>query len=239
VDRGCLPALPDEDDPDYDYRLATRNNAEDTAVFVLWSLSGRRFGQCPAVARPCPRPFPTWPTWASAPGIFIPVYWGGQWQNYTCSCAGGCEITGPRAVHLPGPVAEITTVTIADEVLDPSEYVLEQDVLYRLNADWPKQNLGLPLPEEGTWSVEYLKGQAVPPYVAKMTGQLAAEFIIACDGGGKCRLPRTVVSTSRSGVSHVFDPTKMLGAGYTGLPEADSWLAAVNPHHLVAAPRVL
>jgi hypothetical protein len=40
-------------------------------------------------------------------------------------------------------------------------------------------------------------------------------------------------------VSHVFDPTKMLGSGYTGLPEVDSWLSAVNPHHLLAAPRVI
>jgi hypothetical protein len=238
VDRGCLPDLPPEDDLDYDTKLAARSNAEDIAVFVLWSLSGRRFGQCPAVARPCPRPYPTWPSWSSAPGIFVPVYWGGQWQNFTCGCSGGCEITGPRAVHLPGPVGKVTEVNLGPQTLAEDEYVLEGDVLYRLGADWPHQNLGLPLPEEGTWSVEYLRGQPVPPYVAKMTGQLAAEFIVACEGG-KCRLPRTVVSTSRSGVSHVFNPEAMLSAGYTGLPEVDTWLAAVNPHKLLSAPRVL
>jgi hypothetical protein len=47
-----------------------------------------------------------------------------------------------------------------------------------------------------------------------------------------------VVSTSRSGVTHVFDPTRMLGAGYTGIPEIDTWIASVNPNHLMATARV-
>ena len=53
VDRSCLPALPPEDDDGYELALIRRTAAEDLAVNVLWALSGRQFGICPAMARPC------------------------------------------------------------------------------------------------------------------------------------------------------------------------------------------
>ena len=68
VDRACcsvtLPTLGDTPTADeqaaYDAALATQNAAEDTAVHILWSLSGRQFGVCDATARPCPT------SWVSA-----------------------------------------------------------------------------------------------------------------------------------------------------------------------------
>lgn len=38
----------------------------------------------------------------------------------------GCSVTGPRVVHLPGPVASITDVRIDGAVLDDSGYQLEE-----------------------------------------------------------------------------------------------------------------
>jgi hypothetical protein len=233
--------LPDELEPDYAQRLLERNNAEDTAVEVLWHLSGEQYGACTTIVRPCPPSAPQYRgvhPYDQTVAPFMPSFDAGRWTNYPCGCFGSCNLTSPRMVHLPGPVAEIVTVTIGDVVLDESEYVQEGDVLYRRDGQWPSQDLGKPAGDDGTWSVEYLKGFSPPAHVARLVGQLALEFMAACSGN-KCRLPKTVVSTSRNGISHVFDPSRMLSLGYTGLSEVDSWIAAVNPNRLMRGPRVL
>lgn len=242
VDRTCLP-LPelgedpsDEEQAAYDRALEQRNAAEDLAVHVLWALSGRQFGLCEMTVRPCPAlGVPPGPYLFGTQGGL-----GGLWANIACGCLGTCTVTGPRVVHLPGPVATVTAVTIAGEVLDPSGYQLEGAVLYRKGGPWPRQDLGRPLGESGTWSVTYQRGVPVPPGVDKLTGELAKEFLSACDGDeDRCRLPRTLISTSRRGATNVFDPAKIIAAGYTGLTEVDQWLAAVNPHRLAQDSVVL
>ncbi|WP_255800863.1 hypothetical protein [Mycobacteroides abscessus] len=242
IDRSCLPPLPvldetptPEEQAAYDLALLQRNNAEDVAVHVLWALSGRQFGACETTARPCP-------SYAQGFGYgpFILTLDSGDWANWPCGCIGSCTVSGPRVVHLPGLVAEVAEVTIEGAVLDKSGYQLEGNALYRTGgASWPRQDLGSPLGEPGTWSVKYLRGNPVPPGVDKLTGQLAREFMAACGDEDTCRLPRTVVATTRRGVSHQFDPTKILAAGKTGLTEVDLWLSAVNPHQLQQAPEVL
>lgn len=242
IDRSCLPPLPELGDTPtpaeqaaYDLALLQRNDAEDIAVHVLWALSGRQFGACETTVRPCP-------TYAQGFGYgpFMLTLDAGHWLNWRCGCVGSCAVSGPRVVHLPGPVVDVVAVTVAGAVLDPSEYQLEGNALYRKSgAAWPSQDLGRPLDEPGTWSVKYRRGHPVPPGVDKLAGQLAREFIAACDDEDTCRLPRTVMATTRRGVSHQFDPTKILAAGKTGLTEVDLWLSAVNPHQLQQAPEVL
>lgn len=242
TDRSCLPPLPELGDTPtpaeqaaYDLALLQRNDAEDIAVHVLWALSGRQFGACETTVRPCP---------AYAQGFgygpFVLALDAGHWLNWPCGCVGSCTVSGPRVIHLPGPVVDVVAVTVAGAVLAPSEYQLEGNALYRKSgAAWPSQDLSRPLDEPGTWSVTYRRGHPVPPGVDKLAGQLAREFIAACDDEDTCRLPRTVMATTRRGVSHQFDPTKILAAGKTGLTEVDLWLSAVNPHQLQQAPEVL
>jgi len=242
VDDSCLPELPGRDDPDYEQTMAARQAALDLAVQVLWALSGRQFGVCETLVRPCPpeacgggmRPGSNWDQ-SIAP--FIPTYEYGRWVNYTCGCSTRCNAAGPRTIHLPGPVQGIVTVTIGGEVLDTTEYVLEGDVLYRKGTEWPPQDYNKPLDEDGTWSVLYLKGNPVPAGVGTFVGQLAKEFLAACSGDA-CRLPRNVVATTNRGVSRQFDPTAIYADGKTGLTEIDMWLAAINPYHILQAPRV-
>lgn len=227
VDRSCLTPLPVPADPNnptavevaaIEAAQASRDANEAVAVHVMWALSGRQFGACPVVHRPdgdhcAPRP------------IFPPH-------------RGCCPTTGAW-VTLPGPVAAVVSVDVAGVPIDPSSWALEGDRLYRTGGHaWPSQNWDRPAGEPGTWSVTYLRGLPVPAGVDKLTGLLAKEFVAACEGG-KCRLPRTVVSTTQRGVTHSFDPARILAAGKTGIPEIDSWLAAVNPHRIAEAPVVL
>lgn len=237
VDRTCLPVS--ESEPE----RIQQENAENLAVSVLWSLSGRQFGVCPVIARPCPTPCRDETGWLGGPGWF-PLWDGENWRNTQCGCSSGrCSASGPSVIHLGAtvglPVREVTNVTIEGAVLDPSEYKLEGDLLYRVGGEpWPTQDLTRPLDEPGTWSVSYTRGNPAPAGTAVLVALLAKEFLEAC-GGGKCRLPRRVQTVSRQGVTYqMVDPTSILEEGFTGLPEVDLWIKSVNPSRLQAPPRV-
>jgi hypothetical protein len=240
VDRTCLPVADTEID------AQQQQDAEDLAVAVLWSLSGRQFGVCPVIARPCRQPcggaaYLGVDPYSSTIEPWFPVWDGTNWRNVACGCGPKCSWVAPNVVHLVSagqPVQEVTEVVIAGEVLDESEYRLEGDLLYRIGADWPTQDLTQPLDQPGTWSVTYTRGNPPPPGTAKLVGLLAAEFLAACSGG-KCRLPRRVQTVTRQGVSYTMtDPTDIYASGKTGIPEIDLWLSAVNPNKLSAAPVV-
>lgn len=237
VDRTCLPLADSEPE------RVKQENAEDLAVSVLWALSGRQFGVCQVIARPCPSPcLGSGSTWLGGPGWW-PVWDGDNWRNVRCGCSGVCSTTGPSIIHLGSsvalPVREVTEVRISGQVLNPAQYRLEGDLLYRVGGEeWPSQDLSRPLDEPGTWSVTYTRGNTPPAGTAVLVALLAKEFLDAC-GGGKCRLPRRVQTVSRQGVTYqMVDPTDIYRDGLTGLPEIDVWLSSVNPNRLQAPPRV-
>lgn len=222
--------------------IAQQTDAENLAVGVLWGLSGRQFGVCPVLARPCPSPCGSSYAMTVYGQPFFAVWDGGNWRNITCGCGTKCSWVSPSVIHLASrvalPVQEVVEVVIAGEVLDESEYRLEGDLLYRVGGDWPSQDLTKPLDEPGTWSVTYTRGIPPPLGTAKLVGLLAAEFLAACRGG-KCRLPRRVKSVTRQGVSYdMIDPTDIYASGKTGIPEVDLWLSAVNPNRLMTPPTV-
>ena len=231
VDRQCLPVVTDE------VGIAQQVAAENLAVQVLWALSGRQFGVCPAFTRPCPA------QGCGPCGGFLLTYWdGANWRNTLCGCGPRCSWDSPYVVHLgvgdAQPVQEITEVVIEGVVIDPAEYRLEGDLLYRIGAKWPSQNLAAPLDEPGTWSITYTRGVPPPPGTATLVGLLAKEFLTAC-AGGKCALPRRVQQVTRQGVTYqMIDPTDIYQAGKTGIPEIDIWLAAVNPRAMQSPPTV-
>ncbi|WP_029926380.1 hypothetical protein [Nocardia otitidiscaviarum] len=242
IDRSCWPELCSEIDKQ------RMQQAADMAVFVLWSLTGRQFGICPVLARPCPLPCTEFDPAALYPSIdgtllpgpgWYPIWDNGGWRNISCGCGARCTRTGPTVVHLAGPVVSVDTVTIDGVPLDPRGWVLEGDYLYRAGgAQWPRQDLRAPLGESGTWSVEYQQGYAPPAGAGTHVGQLALEFFNAC-AGGKCRLPKRVQQITRQGVSmQMIDPNDLFGAGLTGIDSIDLWIRAVNPARLSAAPRV-
>lgn len=246
IDRSCLPVAGTGID------TQQQTDAENLAVAVLWALSGRQFGVCPVIARPCRQPsdvpmyLGTDPQygamWTASYGApWLPVWDGANWRNVACGCGSRCNWVAPNVVHLVAagqPIQAVTEVVIAGDVLPDTEYVLEGDLLYRIGTDWPVQDLTQPLDQPGTWSVTYTRGNPPPPGTAKLVGQLAAEFLAACNGG-KCRLPRRVKSVTRQGVSYdMVDPTDIYASGKTGIPEIDLWLTAVNPARIQQAPVV-
>jgi len=261
VDRTVLPSLPTISDPPedgqqaaYDAALAFQFGMEDLAVNILWQLTGRQFGICETTVRPCAnerQPTDLYLTVGQYFGGYSNVVLdGGLFGLLGCGCGSGqCNLSGPSAVHLAGPVVPPTqaypvTVTIHRdgaqvELVQGVDFAVEGDVLYRTqNRPWPYQNYARPMGEQGTWLVTYWRGTP-PPYAAgRFVGILTAELMKASDGD-KCRLPKSVTRVSRQGASFDLDPTELYATGKTGIPEIDTWLAAVNPNHLQQAPSVL
>ena len=231
VSTRCLPEVTAPEDQ------AQLQQAIDTAVHVLWSFTGRQFGTCPIIIRPCPREHDRFVGWM--PGYaWYPDLDSGVWRNIGCGCGSTCRVDGPGVVHLPGPVSSVTAVTVDGAVIDSSLYVLEGDRLYATSGRWPEQDLSKPAGSPGTWSIEYLQGVAPPAGAADAVGVLALEFWNLCRGQ-KCRLPRGTESVSRQGVSmKIADPTALFENMQTGIPEVDLWIAAVNPHRLSAPSAV-
>ena len=238
VDYSCLPDLPAEDDEGYEAELAQRNAIVDLAITILWSMSGRQFGLCDVVLRPCPERGAS-RRYGAAPALWHSyVYNGGGWTDISCGCASVCASGGPSAVHLNRRVYSIESIVIGDETLSPEQYRLENGVLYRLGGIWPSQNLGQPIGEPNTWAVHALVGQPVPEGAAYLTGTLAAEFKLACDDDDRCRIPRNVESVSRRGVTYTMYKPDASMARRTGIAEIDMWLDAINPHKVLSAPTV-
>lgn len=235
VDRTCLP-----DPGDAVEDIARMQEAIDTAVSVLWSLTGRRFAVCPVKTRPCPTPFDTSDVGdVGIPQVgFTPVLFGGRWQNEYCGAGCGFGFDNPAVVTLPGAV-EVIAVEVDGVVIAPDSYALEGDRLIRRVGQWPSQALHRPLGEPGTWAVEYLRGTPPPAGAALAVGQLAQEFWNICSGG-KCRLPKRTQSISRQGVTITrADPTDIIAQGYTGLPEIDLWISAQNPNKLMQPAAII
>lgn len=235
VARECLPTdITAEED-----RLRLQE-AVDTAVGVLWALTGRQYGCAVTLARPCPS-YAKWQDDYAAAGVpaigMTPVLWQGAWRNV--GCGGGCDQDGPSVVTLPGPVASIIEVAVDGVALDEDSYSLEGNKLIRAGGrEWPHQDLTRPYGEPGTWTVMYFRGVPPPPGAALAVAQLAREFWAVCSGG-KCRLPKRTISVQRQGVTITrADPTDLLANKQTGIPEVDLWIAAHNPYGISEPARV-
>lgn len=243
VDVTCVPGWAD-------YTNEQRSRAISWATFILDALTGHQFAQCPVTVRPCGptctqmRGYLTWP--ASAPAVSGPSPWmtpyivNGLWRN--CGCGGGCSCEPACRIDLGRPVAEVTEVKVDGIVLDPTAYQLQGNWLVRIDGPvcWPAcQDPSVPDTEEGTFSVTYRPGRALPVAGQIAAGALAGEFVKACAGAG-CVLPQQIQSLTRQGVDVEFvDPSDVLTEGRTGIREVDMFISAVNPSGMRRRSQVL
>lgn len=232
---------------------ATQQLAIAWSTYILWALSGRRYGPCSVILRPCnPKcgqyggymTFPVGQPGSSGSGQpwMIPYVDNGIWRN--CGCTGGCSCRAACEITLPGPVAAVNNVMIDGVELDPAAYRLDsyrgRDVLVRIDGEcWPDcQDMALDNDAVGAFAVTYSRGIAVPRAGQIAAGELACEFAKAC-AGAACTLPQNLASLSRNGVEvTVMDPETLLDQGLTGIANVDLWIRAVNPGRLAAPPRV-
>lgn len=223
--------------------------AVEAATEVLHALSGRQFGLCTQVIRPCRDSCygDAWPALSagwSQPGYPTPLLYAGRWFNVACgSCTAGCSCSEVSQVTLPGPVHAVTQVKVDGVVLAAdTDYRLDDDrLLVRLGGEhWPLCNdLNLADTEAGTWSVTLQTGREVPTLGGIAVGVLALEFakLLTCDTS--CALPRQVQSISRQGVNiELVSMEQFFENGQTGLYWPDRFIQTYNPRGLAQPSRV-
>lgn len=237
-----------------------RARFEEMAAELLWHWTARTFGVCEVTVRPCRGdciganrwattfwgrgPYP----WGGGLGSWVPVLIGGQWYNLGCGCGTTCNcgLEGPSSLALPGPIAEVTRVTIDGEALDPDEYrVMYGRVLVRTDGTaWPVcQDLLSPATAPDTFEVVYQRGVPVPTGGQVAAGVLACELAKAACGDSSCQLPDRVRSITRQGVSMEMEQIDFsdFQVGRTGIWLIDSWVGSVTaprPMAGVASPDI-
>jgi len=229
--------------PDYgcDDSWETLDDAlQERATALAWgalrTLTGGLVGNCPVLLRPCRRG--CGPQSMATP--INPVNVRGHWYNAPCGCAGPACSCGPVCeIMLPGVVAEVLSVWVDGEMLDSSAYRIDNaNLLVRQDGGcWPEcQDMAQPWDSADAFTVEYVPGVAPDAAGLWAAGVLASEFAKACQGG-KCRLPSSVTSVVRQGVSMSFSEG-MFAGGVTGIREVDAYVFSINPNHLVQPSRV-
>lgn len=196
---------------------------------LLYEASGRRYsGLCERTVRPCGEPGLCGVQVLSRGHL---VGWDGtSWGGYNCGCR-------PLSrVKLAGFVREILEVKIDGVVVDDSLYeVREHRWLIRTDGGlWPRcQQDGLPDTEEGTFSVTYTYGRAVPYSGQRAAAQLACQVFKSCNGG-ECDLPIGVTRVTRSGITieRTFLQRDDKGIWRSGIADVDLFLNTFNPNGL-------
>lgn len=212
------------------------------ATLVLWAATGRQYGLCTRIVRPCGRQCDgngSGMYWDA--GTWIPYIFNGVWRNCACgmglcSCAARCQI------YLPGPVASVSQVLVDGVIIDPATYRVDDNVwLTRIGSAncWPlRQNYDLPTTQVDTMQVTYARGTPIPTALLAAAGTLACEYAKACLGAA-CRLPSRVASVARQGVSvTMVDVDTLLRANLTGIAEVDQVIASLNPNSLKGRTRM-
>ena len=241
TDWGCAPT-------DFAFNLddALRSRVEAQAWTALRTLLGGQLALCPILARPCAARYAT-NLYYEAPvvgGRRFGPYIGadGLWRNGCgCTTSTACGCTGLSEVRLEGPVGRVVRVTIDGVQLDPTAYRIDNgDRLVRTDGGvWPaSQDMALPPTEVGTFAVEYFRGSAPSILDDWAAGVLAYELALACEGSDECRLPANVVSVTRAGLTMQLS-SGMFADGNTGIPELNTYIWSMNPHHLTQPSTVV
>lgn len=237
VDPGCCP--------DWDtYSTELQTDGAEYGAFTVWAATGRRFGLCPRIVRPCGKTCSSQDGgggyyWSE--GTWMPYIFAGAWRNYACGC-GRCQ--PDCQVWLEGPVASVTSVIMDGVVVDPATYRVDDGhwLVRTHNVStgdcWPftqdyNQNSG-----PGTFIVEYMQGARVPSVLQRAAGELACEWVKACLGL-PCRLPQRITSIARQGVSiSMVSIEDLLRHGLTGVSTVDSVIRNLNPYGLVSPMKI-
>jgi len=226
------------------YSAELQAQATRYATLVLWSATGRQYGACDLVVRPCGRFCTNCPTgyyWDS--GVWLPYIYNGLWYNCWCGFGAGCQNCDPNCrVYLPGPVLSVTEVRLGGAVLTPGTdyFISNNSWLIRVDTEecWPlhtDQNLAPG--DADAFEVSYVRGKTVPGALLDAAKTLACEYARACLGA-ECALPNRVTSIARQGTTvTMVDVNTLLEHGLTGIKSVDDVIRALNPNGLKGATR--
>lgn len=220
------------------YEQEVRDSATAYATLTLWAATGRRFGLCEVTVRPCGI---TAGTCSDVVGYISDGFYGwipylnegGAWRSASASCAPRCQVL------LPGRVDSIVQVVQDGVTVSPEAYRVD-DWRWLVRTDggcWPA-TVDLSSDVE-PFEVTYLRGLPVPDPLLDAAATLACEWAKGRVGSKDCRLPARITSLSRQGVQmSALDTDSLTRRNFTGIPEVDQVIFALNPRSLFSPPRV-
>ena len=243
----CVPVTPDyaccaEWDT---YAPELQERATDLAWATLRTLTGGRVGNCPTIVRPCLGPpcdacTNWWRQHLHGTGSWVMAgIRAGEWVNCGCGVKPSCSCSPLCEIVMPGPIAELLAVKLNGVDQDLSDYRI--DNLHRIvrldGLCFPScQDMTADWDEPGAFGIEYLPGIIPSGSGLWAAGVLACEYAKACTGG-KCRLPSSVTSVVRQGVTFNMDEG-MWSNGLVGIREVDAYILSVNPNKHKVPPMV-
>lgn len=238
----CVPWQPDmgccSGWEQFDPELLAR--ATDLAWMTLRVLSGGQVGNCPITVRPCLQsPCQPCAEVMSLPRVVRLSGCEGCWKDGPACGGDGCSCSVLHEIVLAGSVAQIVSVRVDGAALAPDKYRVDNgNRLVRTDGEpWPScQYMERDPSEQGTLAVDYVPGIAPGRAGLWAAGVLVCEFVKACSGS-KCRLPSSVTSISRQGISMELS-TGMFPDGMVGIREVDAYLTSVNPYGLRSPSKV-
>jgi hypothetical protein len=208
-----------------------------TASFILWALSGRKYTGVQTVTETYEFPCRLTPHYVHGvvdgrdvsqneyAGFAQPYVWQSSVVNVltggNCGCSGSVNGQHVRLRLRNRPVRSISKVTIGSTTLDPSEYqVVNASMLQTApGASWDLNGV----------TVTYTYGVGVPHAGRRAARYLANEFVKGWSGE-ECELPDRVTSISRFGQSMtILDNQTVIDDMRTGIGAVDLFLKAVNP----------
>jgi hypothetical protein len=222
--------------------------AVQAASEFVWAQSGRQFGACEVLVRPCRREcgpdFGDW--WSGVAGGWPswPRGFGGSWWlGAVCgTCRGPCGCNSASELRLDLPAQEITQILIDGVELPASGYAFYNgDTLVRTDGGmWPLcQDWAVPVSGVGAWSITARYGQHIPTLGHLAIGEVACLIAKHCAGDASCVLPPGLKSQTRAGTTYAyFTPGELRESGSTGLAHVDRFLDAVNPGRLNLGARI-
>lgn len=201
--------------------------AENYAARTLRMLTLYRVGGLPVTVMPCSTNC-AYPRYSA----YRPVELLSAADLLHCGCSFGCSCDPIESVYLTPPVGRIDEVVVDGNVLAPTAYRVENgNLLVRTDGGrWPSCS-------GDSFTVTYLNGYPVDTMGQHVAGVLAVEFLKALASDKKCKLPASVTSVTRQGVT-VELTTGLFPEGVTGVTEVDTYLRQWNPHGLKDVPRV-
>lgn len=207
-------------------------DAVQTASYLLWAMSGRKYSGTTTVTERYVSAFDPYLRIGASSLNYSPTLVNGQVENVRVNAFGrfndtdfaGDGTSSSSRLRLRGQkVVKIHTVRdIAGVIIDPTKYYLVDHsmLLATPGANWTPSNV----------EVTYTYGTP-PPTAGKAAARLLAiELIKLYEGDDTCQLPQRVTSIARQGVTYtVLDNQEFIDELKTGLYAVDMWLKTTNP----------
>ena len=221
-----LSDLENPSDPYAEYAI-------NSASFILWALSGRKYHGVTQVTEQyvCPEyDVPEGCSWDSDTHFYnVQGYSGYVVPNYLLP---NYQKFGLRFRLRHQPVRKIYAVSIDGSLLPSSSYVLRNNSELVINDASATSLCAGP-------QVTYAYG-VNPPDIGHLAAVEMANEYVKFFNHEACALPDRVTSVSRQGLTiEVYDPADFLDKGRIGLPLADVFIASTNPFKSQKPARVL